>query len=97
MILLRLERTLTGILNSFENYEMYGMKTLRCPDNVKVNIMQDEDKIWNFYFEMTDYGSFSSYTPDLKEGTKNRITIEWRDSATIYSGSKVNDMDASEY
>jgi hypothetical protein len=46
---------------------------------------------------MTDYGSFSSYTPDLKEGTKNRITIEWRDSATIYSGSKVNDMDASEY
>ena len=81
----------------FENYEMYGMKTLRCPDNVKVNIVQDEDKIWNFYFEMTDYGSFSSYTPDLKEGTKNRITIEWRDSATIYSGSKVNDMDASEY
>lgn len=81
----------------FENYEMYGMKTLRCPDNVKVNIMQDENKIWNFYFEMTDYGSFSSYTPDLKEGTKNRITIEWRDSATKYSGSKVNDMDTSEY
>ena len=81
----------------FENYEMYGMKTLRCPDNVKVNIIRNEDKTWNFYFEMTDYGSFSSYTPDLKEGTKNRITIEWRDSATIYSGSKVNDMDASEY
>ena len=40
---------------------------------------------------------FQVYTPDLKEGTKNRITIEWRDSATIYSGSKVNDMEESEY
>ena len=73
------------------------MKTLRCPDNVKVNIIWNEDKTWNFYFEMTDYGSFNGYEPDLKEGTKNRITIEWRDSATIYTGSKTNDMDASEY
>ena len=81
----------------FENYEMYGMKTLRCPDNVKVNIIRNEDKTWNFYFEMTDYGSFNGYEPDLKEGTKNRITIEWRDSATIYTGSKTNDMEESEY
>lgn len=80
-----------------ENYEMYGMKTLKCPDNAKVTITKDEEaKTWDIKLEFTDYGLFNSYST-TKDGTKNTLVIEWKGPATKYSGTKTNNLTDEDY
>lgn len=79
-----------------ENYEMYGYKTLQCPDDVKFE-GSVSGKTWNFRFTLVDWGSYDKYNPDLKTGYKNSIVIDWNGPATKYTGSKKNDMADSDY
>lgn len=80
-----------------ENYSMGSSTYFMCPDDVKINVKQNEDKTWDFSFSLVDYGSYASYNPDLKEGTKNKIVIEWKGAATKYTGTKTNDLQDSDY
>lgn len=79
-----------------ENYTMSGKTYYMCPDDVKINVKQNEDKTWDFSFSMVDYGP-SGTNATLKEGTQNKIVIEWKGAATKYTGSKTNDLQDSDY
>lgn len=81
-----------------ENYEMYGMKTLKCPDNAKVTLTRDEaSKQWSVRLEFTDYGAFNSWNPTQKGGSNNTLVIEWEGPATKYTGTKTNDLTDADY
>lgn len=80
-----------------ERYTMYGSASGYCPDEVTATVVHNADKTWNVSFRMKDYGSYSSWAPDRKEGTQNTITIEWAGAATPYSGSNKNDLTDADY
>lgn len=80
-----------------ERYEMFGSMYGYCPDEVKTTVVRNADKTWRISFRMKDYGSFSSWNPDAKEGTENTLTIEWEGSATKYSGTSKNDYPDADY
>lgn len=94
---IKFQRSELRVVEYSENYSMFGMTYYKCPDYAKVNISRNEDKTWDFSFELIDYGSYSSSNPSLKDGTKNKIVIEWKGAATKYTGSKKNDMQDSDY
>lgn len=78
--------------NYGNTYESYGMTTRQCPDEVVVKAVRNEDKTWDFYFRLKDYGAFNSWNASEKSGTENIITIEWKGKATKYTGSNKNDL-----
>lgn len=80
----------------FENYEMFGSWTYRCPDDVKVTVVKNDDKTWKITFRMVDYGRFSNYS-STKEGTQSTVLIEWEGPMTKYSGSETNDLTDADY
>ena len=80
----------------FENYQMFGSWTYRCPDDVKVTVVKNDDKTWKITFRMVDYGRFSNYS-STKEGTQSTVLIEWEGPMTKYSGSETNDLTDADY
>lgn len=72
-----------------EQYNKYAY----CPEDVKLTVVKNDDKTWNFSFTLTDSGQGTYGT----WGSGNTITIEWRGPATKYSGSKKNDLTDSDY
>lgn len=80
-----------------ENYQTSAWsKTFQCPEDVKIEASVSGNR-WNLKFTLVDWGSFNSYNPDYKSGTKNSIVIDWNGPATKYTGSKKNDMADSDY
>jgi|GEM_PF-390735 len=80
----------------FENYQMFGSWTYRCPDDVKVTVVKNDDKTWKITFRMVDYGRFSNYS-STKEGSQSTVLIEWEGPMTKYSGSETNDLTDADY
>lgn len=72
-----------------EQYNKYAY----CPEDVKLTVVKNDDKTWNFSFTLTDSGQGTYGT----WGSGNTITIEWRGPATKYSGSKKNDLTDADY
>lgn len=80
-----------------EKYTMYGTTSGYCPDEVTTTVVRNADKTWKVSFRMKDYGSYSSWAPDRKEGTQNTVTIEWEGPATKYSGTNANALTDDDY
>lgn len=77
----------------YNKYEMFGMSMGECPEDVKITVVQNEDKTWDISFTMTDriktnYG-YNGY------GTE--VRLEWKGPATKYTGSQKNDMTDADY
>ena len=79
-----------------ENYTMYGSTYGYCPDEAQATVVRNADKTWRVAFGMKDSYP-SAWDPDRKEGYKHTITIEWKGSATKYSGTKKNDLTDEDY
>ena len=68
-----------------------GGKIYHCPDEAKLTFKK-EGKTWYFKFTMTDYGELDAYgmtqySAPAKNGTSNKVTIEWKGSATKCTGT----------
>lgn len=68
-----------------------GGKIYHCPDEAKLTFKK-EGKTWYFKFTMTDYGELDAYgmtqySAPAKNGTNNKVTIEWKGSATKCTGT----------
>lgn len=68
-----------------------GGKIYHCPDEAKLTFKK-EGKTWYFKFTMTDYGELDAYgmtqySAPAKNGTNNKVTIEWKGTATKCTGT----------
>ena len=64
-----------------------------CPEDAVATVIQNPDKTWYIKFSMTD-AMESSFGIS---GYKNNIFIEWNGPASMYTGSKTNDLKETDY
>ena len=84
--------TYLGVLQYREYTNKYNDYAY-CPEDAVATVIQNPDKTWYIKFSMTD-AMESSFGIT---GSKNNIFIEWDGPASMYTGSKTNDLKETDY
>lgn len=84
--------TYWGVLQYSEYTNKYSNYAY-CPEDAVATVIQNPDKTWYIKFSMTD-AMESSFGIS---GYKNNIFIEWNGPASMYTGSKTNDLKETDY
>ena len=84
--------TYLGVLQYREYTNKYNDYAY-CPEDAVATVIQNPDKTWYIKFSMTDAMESSFGIA----GSKNNIFIEWDGPASMYTGSKTNDLKETDY
>ena len=84
--------TYLGVLQYREYTNKYNDYAY-CPEDAVATVIQNPDKTWYIKFSMTDAMESSFGIA----GYKNNIFIEWNGPASMYTGSKTNDLKETDY
>ena len=84
--------TYLGVLQYREYTNKYNDYAY-CPEDAVATVIQNPDKTWYIKFSMTDAMELSFGIA----GSKNNIFIEWDGPASMYTGSKTNDLKETDY